>query len=104
VGVAESASLRECEARGMQAWVPWELAVAGAEGREWMSAAKDGNTEALQRLLQANVLLLLYRGQGTQHAFGGPACPAVPAMLTRRPSQSCKHHTHAVQPHGSMWR
>lgn len=49
----------------------WGRVVSKEQGKAWMHAAKAGNTPVLQKLLESNVALLAYRGQGTAFGFGG---------------------------------
>ena len=53
--------------------VNWATLVTKEEGNSWMRAAKAGDVKTIQRLLQCNVALVGYRGQGTSFGFGGTA-------------------------------
>ena len=47
------------------------VGVQKAEGREWMTAAKEGRTHDLAQMLERNPKLLHYRGEGTNFSFTG---------------------------------
>ena len=47
------------------------VGVQKSEGRQWMTAAKDGKTQELKKMLEVNPNLLRYRGEGTNFSFTG---------------------------------
>ena len=47
------------------------VGVQKAEGRQWMTAAKEGRTRDLAQMLAGNPKLLQYRGEGTNFSFTG---------------------------------
>jgi hypothetical protein len=49
----------------------WVTVVPKEQGKAWLQAAKTGDVVVLEQLLNSNVALLAYRGQGTHFGFGG---------------------------------
>ena len=47
------------------------VGVQKSEGRQWMTAAKEGKTQELKKMLEVNPNLLRYRGEGTNFSFTG---------------------------------
>ena len=68
----------------------WGRVVSKEQGKAWMHAAKAGDTPVLQQLLESNVALLAYRGQGTASGFGGARyCSVIIAVLEDPTDSSC---------------
>ena len=57
--------------------IDWSVLVSRELGQQWMAAAKAGNVQCLQQLLQRQPALLVYRGKGTSYGFCGVLLPLV---------------------------